>query len=147
MSTGLYQWIEQLPRNLKCKGSVKDLAKGRGTSKFLHKNYLKDKLPKAITQRKKQGGFAPLSLFFKDEVQRKKIFNYIEHSDAVKTLFMPGKISNFLNQYQNQTNTPAYWFWYQQLNAFQLFNILVLCVWWEIFINRKQINTLQELFV
>jgi asparagine synthase (glutamine-hydrolysing) len=146
MSTDLYNWLEQLPRELKCKGSVMDLAKGHGTAKFLHKNYLKEKLPKAITQRKKQGGFAPLSLFFKDELQRKKIFRFIGQSDAVKTLFIPGSISAILNQYQSQANTPPYWFWYRQINSFQIFNILVLCVWWEIFINRKEISTLEELF-
>jgi asparagine synthase (glutamine-hydrolysing) len=145
MSTDMYNWLKHLPREQKFKGSVVDLSKGLGVSKYLHKNYLKSKLPEAITQRKKQGGFVPLPLFFKDEMQRKKIIHFIRKSDAVKALFIPGMIDESLNQYEQLAISTTYWFWQRHVKAFQLFNLLVLCTWWEMFINQKQISTLQEL--
>lgn len=145
MSTDLYNWIKQIPRQQKIKGSVADLSKGLGVTKYLHKNYLKSKLPEAITQRKKQGGFAPLPIFFKNEMQRKKITHFIRRSDAVKILFIPAMIDHFLNQYEQLATTPTYWFWQRHVKAFQLFNLLVLCTWWEMFVNQKQIGTLQDL--
>ena len=145
MSTDLYNWLKLLPREQKFKGSVLELSKGQGVSKYLHKNYLKSKLPVEITQRKKQGGFAPLPLFFKDKKQREKIIRFIRQSDAVRALFITEKIDEFLDQYEQLATTSAYWFWQRQVKAFQLFNLLVLCTWWELFINRRQFSTLNEL--
>lgn len=41
-----------------------DIARGRGTAKYLLKHHYKSLLPEAITSKKKQGGFAPMPLFF-----------------------------------------------------------------------------------
>ena len=56
---------------LKCKGdSVPDIARGRFESKYLLKYHYKSLLPAAITSKRKQGGFAPMPLFFQDPLQR-----------------------------------------------------------------------------
>jgi asparagine synthase (glutamine-hydrolysing) len=147
MSTEIYDFLKTLPRELKCKGSVSDLAKGRGESKFLHKNYLKPKLPREITDRKKQGGFAPLPIFFKDTRQRQKLSQYILSSDAAKELFSYKALNNFIKDYQHSTQKESYWFWYRQVKAFQFFNLLVVCLWWDIFINNKSSEELRTLIV
>ena len=137
MNTDIYYFLQTIPRELKCKGSLKELAKGKGITKFLHKNYLKSKLPAEITDRKKQGGFAPLPIFFKDETQRKKLADFISNSDAAKELFSEKYIENFFAAYDSYVKSEGYWFWYKQVKAFQFFNLLVLTIWWEIFINNK----------
>ena len=146
MSTELYEFLKQLPVDYKFHGTLDELSKGQGKSKFLHKRYLKPKLPAEITNRKKQGGFAPLPIFLKDQKQRRIIFEVIEKSAAVEALFNRDKIKTFLAQYENIAATPGYWFWFKQVQANQIINLLTLVVWWEIFITgRKNIKSVADL--
>ncbi|MEA3445300.1 MAG: asparagine synthase C-terminal domain-containing protein, partial [Bacteroidota bacterium] len=145
MSTDMYNFLMTLPRDLKNKGSVDDMAKGRGISKFLHKNYLKPKLPKEITERKKQGGFAPLPIFFKNDEQRKKIADFILSSSICTDFFKQSAIEDFVTGYNNDLQKGAYWFWYSQVKATQYFNLLALAVWWEMMINGKKGDNLFNL--
>lgn len=137
MSTDLYHFLNEMPVNYKFKGGLDELASGKGVSKFLHKNYLKPKLPTEITDRKKQGGFAPLPIFLKNNEQRAKLFSFIKKSDAVTTLFKEKCIVELLNQYDEIVRSTPYWFWYQQVKANQIINLITLSVWWEMYINQK----------
>jgi len=137
MSTDLYEFLNEMPRDFKFRGSLDDLSKGKGQSKYLHKAYLKPKLPSEITNRKKQGGFAPLPIFLKNDKQRKIIFDFLRNSDAVNTIFENKEIEKLFNQYDTIVNTKSYWFWFQQVKANQIINLLTLSVWWEMFINKK----------
>jgi asparagine synthase (glutamine-hydrolysing) len=146
MSTGLYEFLKQMPVDYKFHGSLTELSKGQGKSKFLHKRYLKPKLPSEITERKKQGGFAPLPIFLKNSEQRKIIFGIIEKSGAVEALFDKKKIRDFLQQYNHIAETNGYWFWFKQVQSNQIINLLTLVVWWEIFIHgRKNIRSVFDL--
>ncbi len=145
MSTKIYNFLKKLPRELKWKGSLKDIRIGRGTNKFLHKSYLKYKLPSEITERKKQGGFAILPAFFKDKEKREKMKNFILNSDASKELFKKDFLKDFFQKYDKNANSLTYWFWHEQTKAYQFFNFLVISVWWEIFINKKEIHNLNEI--
>lgn len=146
MSTDLYEFLKRMPVDYKFHGTLDELSKGSGKSKYLHKQYLKPKLPTEITERKKQGGFAPLPIFLKDKAQRKIIFEIIGKSDAVDAIFDKKKIQAFLQQYDQIANTQGYWFWYQQVMANQIINLLTIVVWWELFINKKQnVNSLLDL--
>ncbi len=137
MSTDLYNFLNEMPVNYKFKGTLEELSAGKGVSKFLHKTYLKPKLPTEITDRKKQGGFAPLPIFLKDDKQRRALFAYLRRADGVKAIFKMDKIESLLNQYETIATSKSYWFWYQQVKANQIINLLTLAVWWEMFINKK----------
>ena len=137
MSTELYDFLNTLPVDYKFHGTLEELSKGKGVSKYLHKKYLKPKLPTEITSRKKQGGFAPLPIFLKNNEQRKTLFAFIRQSDMVKQLFKFQAIDKLLEQYDATANGSSYWFWYQQVKANQIINLLTLAVWWEMFINKK----------
>lgn len=145
MSTKMYHFLETLPLDLKFHGSIDDLAKGKGMSKYLHKTYLKPKLPEEITNRKKQGGFAPLPIFFKSAKNRKLFAQIIRKSEITGEFFDRTEIDVFLNEYDSHLEKPAYWFWFTQVKAFQYFNLLMLTVWWEMMVNEKEINTLEDL--
>jgi len=137
MSTDLYKFLNSLPLSHKLAGNIDELTKGKGTSKFLHKRYLQAKLPTEITNRKKQGGFAPLPIFLKDDNQRKILFDIILKSDAICKMFNIEDIEKLLKQYETIINSKSYWFWFQQVKANQIINLLTLAVWWEMFINKK----------
>jgi len=137
MSTDLYNFLNEMPANYKFKGTLEELSAGKGVSKFLHKTYLKPKLPTEITDRKKQGGFAPLPIFLKNDTQRRALFAYLRKADGVKAIFRMDKIEILLQQYENIVSSKSYWFWYQQVKANQIINLLTLAVWWEMFINKK----------
>lgn len=146
MSTDLYGFLNKMPVNYKFKGSLDELAAGKGVSKFLHKSYLKPKLPVEITDRKKQGGFAPLPIFLQDDFQRKKIFDFIRNSDAVKELFNKNAIERLLDQYEKLVKENSYWFWFRQVKANQVINLYTVAVWWEMIMNKKtQALTLSDL--
>jgi asparagine synthase (glutamine-hydrolysing) len=137
MSTDIYEFLKNMPRGYKCNGTLNEIAKGKGISKFLHKNYLKPKLPTEITDRKKQGGFAPLPIFFSNNIQRKKLQDFILNSNATNELFSENFLIKFFKNYDSNVEKGGYWFWYKQVKAFQFFNLLAISVWWEIFINKK----------
>ncbi|MCF8371471.1 MAG: asparagine synthetase B family protein [Bacteroidales bacterium] len=146
MSTDLYNFLMTLPRELKCKGTVDEMSKGKGVTKFLHKNYLKPKLPKEITERKKQGGFAPLPIFFRDEANRKQIADFILNSTASNELFNRPAIQEFIEDYNKGLAAGSYWFWYSQVKATQYFNLLSLTVWWEMMMNGKKGENLESIW-
>lgn len=131
MSTELYDFLKTMPRNFKCKGEINDLAKGKGVAKYLLKKILKPQLPTEITSRKKQGGFAPLPLFFKDHSKRKELYSIILSSEIIKKLFNKTQLNSFFNHYDKLSNQTPYWFWNQQVMAFRLFNLLVIALWWD----------------
>lgn len=146
MSTELYNFLNELPVEYKFRGTLDELAKGKGQSKFLHKHYLKPKLPSEITDRKKQGGFAPLPIFLRDDKQRQTLFDFVLGSDAIKNLFDRKQIENLFKQYETIVKSKSYWFWFQQVKANQIINLLTLAVWWEMFINKKaNIKTINDL--
>ena len=138
MSTDLYDFLKQMPVDYKFHGTLDELSKGQGKSKYLHKQYLKPKLPAEITERKKQGGFAPLPIFLKNNDQRKIIFEFIEKSEAINVMFNKSKIHEILQQYDKIAESPGYWFWYKQVRSSQIINLLTLAVWWTLFINGKK---------
>ncbi|NLB01965.1 MAG: hypothetical protein GX841_01025, partial [Bacteroidales bacterium] len=53
---------------------------------------------------------------------------------------------SLLTEYERLTQAPAYWFWFRQLKANQLINLLTLAVWWDVFIGGKQaVSNISEL--
>lgn len=145
MSTAMYDFLSTVPRELKFRGSLVDLSKGRGVSKYLHKSYLKPKLPTEITNRKKQGGFAPLPIFFQSNENRKLFQLIVAKSSICNELLNADKVRAFLTGYDHLAEQPSYWFWYSQVKAFQYFNLLMLTVWWEMMFEGKEISNLNEL--
>lgn len=138
MSTEIYNFLKTLPRNYKCKGTPDEISKGKGVAKFLHKNYLKPVLPAEITSRKKQGGFAPLPLFFKDQALRQEIQAVIRKSGFYRNFADKALIEAFFKEYEAKALNENTWFWYRQLSAFKYFNLLVIALWWDIHIDGKE---------
>ena len=140
MDNDLYDFIKDLPVNLKCKGdSALDIAKGNGVSKFLLKNHYKPLLPKEITDKKKQGGFAPMPIFFDDKIRRDRFKDFIMNSSISDNFLNKKTLLEFLDKYENEVNSKGDWFWYKQNKAIQFFNILTLTIWWEIFVEKKNV--------
>ncbi len=144
MSTDIYDFLKRLPRDIKLKGDLNACASGAGKSKFLHKNYLYPKLPKEITERKKQGGFAPLPIFFKNTKRFNRISEIILNSSLTRKHLNRTFIEQILNEYRTQKDNVGYWFWFKQVRAFQIFSLLTLVVWWETTIENQEINTLSD---
>ena len=138
MDTTLYQFLMRLPVKYKCLGNnVKDIAQGHGISKFLLKYHYKPMLPETITNRKKQGGFAPIPIFFKEKKQRKLLTDYILNSSITQDFLHQKEVEKFLQQYDQEAQQPEKWFWYHQIKAIQFLNLLTLSIWWEIFIKKN----------
>lgn len=137
-------FVFSLPREMRIPGTVKEMAKGNSPSKYLHKKYLKPKIPREITERKKQGGFAPLPKFFKDEKRRRMIYEIIRNSPLSEEIFDKDQLEAFFRQYEIICNTKDAWFWHQQSMAFKLFNLLTLTVWWQIHFNNHKGLTLGD---
>lgn len=137
------QFIKSIPRNLKAKGSIDDLAAGKGVSKYLLKAMIKPKLPEEVTSRKKQGGFSPLQIFFLDELKRKKMYEFILTSNISREFLNKRQIQKFFAAYDISTKG-EYWFWYKQTMANRLINLLVLTLWWEIFMENNYKTKLSE---
>lgn len=137
------KFVKSLPRNLKAKGNVDDLAGGKGISKYLLKSMIKPKLPTEVTSRKKQGGFSPLQIFFNDNQIRRKMYEFVLTSDVSKELLNKKVLQNFFKAY-DQSVAGNYWFWYKQTMANRLINILVISLWWEVFMKNNYKTKLSE---
>ncbi|RHJ87756.1 asparagine synthetase B family protein [Parabacteroides sp. AM08-6] len=141
MDLDLYNFIMKLPVSYKCKGeSVSSIAKGQGASKFLLKYHYKSMLPEVITSKKKQGGFAPMPIFFKDDDQRNRIADYILSSSVVSDFLNKKAVEHFINRYDKEEREGGNWFWYRQNRAIQYFNLLALAVWWDEFVKQKSVS-------
>ncbi|MBN1651071.1 MAG: hypothetical protein JW857_07075 [Bacteroidales bacterium] len=139
----VFNFVKSLPRNLKVKGSIDDIAKGKGVTKYLLKALIKPKLPSEVTSRKKQGGFSPLEIFFADAAKRQKIYTYMLNSDSTAHLFEKSFLKNFFAAYESSV-TANYWFWYKQTMANRMINVLVMTLWWDIFLVGKKGKTLSD---
>ncbi|MDR0894072.1 MAG: asparagine synthase [Prevotellaceae bacterium] len=141
MDLSLYRFLQQLPVGLKCKGdSTLEIAKGHGTAKFLLKNYYKPLLPTEITSKKKQGGFAPMPLFFRDPQQRARLKAFILASSITQEFLDRNAVEQFLNRYDQEVANENGWFWYRQNRALQYFNLLTLTVWWEQTVEGNKVS-------
>lgn len=139
MDLELYRFLQQLPVFYKCKGNnVKEIARGWATAKFLLKYHYKPMLPEAITSKKKQGGFAPMPLFFQEKRQRERMADYILSSAVTRDFLKREVVEAFLRRYDAEAGQEGNWFWYKQNKAIQYFNLLTLAVWWERFIEGKE---------
>ena len=137
----IYHFLQHLPLNLRAKGTIEDAVKGRGVTKYIHKQLVKPKLPEAVINRPKQGGFSPLEIFFRNPGTRKSIYSYIRSSGFAKTLKDPGFLDRFFVQYEKLASGKSYWFWYKQVKSNQMMNLLIVTLWWDkVMENRKTGN-------
>lgn len=141
MDNKLFAFLQQLPTQYKCKGgNLIKMAKGEITSKYLLKYCYKPQLPTEITQKKKQGGFAPMPLFFKDDKQRSKISDFILSSSICDSYLNKIAVKVFIDKYEQESKLDNSWFWYRQNKAIQFFNLFALAIWWETYQNHKSIT-------
>lgn len=141
MDVDLYHFLQKLPVSLKCKGdSVWKIARGQSTSKYLLKYHYKSLLPEAITAKKKQGGFAPMPLFFRDSAQRARLKDFILSSGIYDSYLRRDAVEKFLADYDREASQTNNWFWYRQNRALQYFNLLTLVTWWEEFVEHKKVQ-------
>lgn len=139
----VYNFVKSLPLNMKVSGSINDIAKGKGVSKYLLKALIKPKLPKEVTSRKKQGGFSPLEMFFSDGLKRQKIYNYILQSGISQSFFNKSFLKKIFDANESSLDG-NYWFWYNQTMANRMINLLVMSLWWDIFIVKKDGDKLSD---
>lgn len=144
LDADVFKFLQSLPREYKLKGSVKEIAMGKGKSKYLFKEYLKNTLPYEITHRKKQGGFAPMSLFFDDVEFRRKLYVFITRTFSEAGLFDMNEIKRFTQQVEHSTLDVNDWFWHKQTVYAQLSHLLVLAVWWQQFIMDNKKDSLSD---
>jgi asparagine synthase (glutamine-hydrolysing) len=145
MDQEISSFLSTLPRKLRFSGTFKEILKGQGKSKFVHKKLYFNDLPKEVSTKKKQGGFAPLTIFFKSGENLDLVSKVILNSGICKSLLNENWVNEFIHRFKASNSSTPYWFWYSQLNAFRLFNLLVLAVWWETMINGKKADQLTEL--
>lgn len=137
----LYHFLQKLPIGLKCKGdSVLDIARGRSISKYLLKHHYKPLLPEPITAKKKQGGFAPMPMFFRDKAQRARFRDFILSSTIFDEFLRRDGVEKFLADYEQVATQETGWFWHRQNKALQYFNLLTLVVWWKEFIEGQEVK-------
>ena len=141
MDSDLYNFLQDLPVGLKCKGdSALDIARGRSVSKYLLKYHYKPLLPEAVTSKKKQGGFAPMPLFFRDPAQRARFKEFILASCIMDNYLRRDAVEDFLTKYDRDATGSGGWFWHKQNNALQYFNLLTLVTWWEVFVEKNEVK-------
>lgn len=140
MDLELYRFLQTLPVSMKCRGeNVWKIARGHSTSKYLLKHHYKPLLPEAITARKKQGGFAPMPLFFKDSHRRTLFKDFILSSGIFSDYLSRPAVETFLSTYDREIPASGKWFWYRQNKALQYFNLLTLVTWWEEFVGHRTV--------
>lgn len=141
MDLELYKFLQTLPVSLKCKGdSTLNIARGRSVSKYLLKQHYKPLLPDEITSKKKQGGFAPMPLFFREPVQRERLKDFILSSNLLGQYLRPAVVEKFLTDYDREAERTDIWFWHRQNRALQYFNLLTLTTWWEVFVENVEVH-------
>ena len=140
----IYNFLQHLDISLRAKGTIEECIKGKGVTKFIHKQLVKPMLPEAVTNRPKQGGFSPLEIFFNNEQRRKNIYAYIRRSAFAKTLSGNSFLDDFFDQYEKLASGKSYWFWYKQVKSNQLINLLIIALWWDRVIENNRSENLSD---
>ncbi|MCB0805019.1 MAG: hypothetical protein KDC05_04420 [Bacteroidales bacterium] len=138
LSKPVFDFVDALPVKYKVKGSQKELLQGKGVAKFIHKATYRDKMPKKITSRKKQGGFVPLSMFFNDDARNSDFFELINSSKLLDELLVDK--TEIIQTLKSNIKNQDVWFWYQQVYYSRLFNMLVLAIWEKIYLRNEVIE-------
>jgi len=138
MSAELTQFLQTLPYTYKSGGTVKDWRQSKGTSKNIQRATLKDRMPQEVAFKTPQGGFTPLPIFFSDPLQRASFKRIILQSDVTDSLLNKKRVSEFLTHYDRFASETNKWYWQQHIEAFKYFNLLLLALWWELFINGRK---------
>jgi asparagine synthase (glutamine-hydrolysing) len=137
MDLDMQALIDAMPVSLRWKGEgLLAMARGRNVSKYALKRVYKPLLPEAITNRKKQGGFAPMPLFFADPSFRQTVRSTILDSKVCGDFLNRAAVERFLNRYDREAAIHQGWFWYRQNRAIQLFNLYTLALWWRQYVER-----------
>jgi asparagine synthase (glutamine-hydrolysing) len=134
----VFEFVNSLPIGFRIHGTVKEIRQGKGIAKFTHKKTYKSRMPQQITNRKKQGGFVPLSIFFGNDKRNNDFFGMIEKSGLIGHLLKDKKTA--LRTLQNSIHDKNIWFWYQQVYFSRLFNLVVLATWEKMVIENKQLD-------
>lgn len=138
----IYNFMNSLPVSLKCKANnLFSIAMGKGVAKYLHKHIYAPKMPELIANKKKQGGFVPMAIFFRDDKRRKKMTELILDSSICDEFLDRQYVENFLQRFNEEIHQPVKWFWYRQIKCNQFFNLVSLTIWWEIFVKGNKIDT------
>ncbi|MCX6252592.1 MAG: asparagine synthase-related protein [Bacteroidetes bacterium] len=140
----IYNFLQGLPISLRAKGTIEECMKGKGITKFIHKQLVKPMLPAAVTNRPKQGGFSPLEIFFNDKTRRENIYRYIRNSAFAATLKTSGFLDAFFEQYERLSTGKTYWFWYKQVKSNQMLNLLIITLWWDRVLQGKKSGKLSD---
>jgi asparagine synthase (glutamine-hydrolysing) len=142
----LLNFVNSLKVNHKVHGTFKELLKGQGKSKYVLKAYLKDILPKEITNRKKQGGFAPLSIYLDDEVFRQNVYTLLEKVLPETGFFNEKAVKKLLEDIENSLQDKSVWFWQRQKQQIKLMYFLVFAIWFRIYITQDKRPKLADYF-
>ena len=140
----IFHFLQHLPIHLRAKGTINECIKGKGIAKFIHRQLIKPKLPEAVTNRPKQGGFSPLEIFFNSEQRRKNIYQYIRNSTFAKSLSNNNFLDQFFEQYETHETEKPYWFWHRQVKSCQLINLLIVAIWWDRVIENRKFANLSD---
>lgn len=137
----LRKFLDRLPVDMLCRcDSMTQAARGHLTAKYLLKACYKPLLPPEITSKKKQGGFAPMPLFFVDDARRHRLNDFILSSSVCTDLLRRKGVEKFLRHYENCCHATSLWFWYRQNEAIRYFSLLTLATWWEQYVNNKEVS-------
>ena len=139
----LYGFVPRLPRSLRTKGSVWDIARGHGSAKYLHKKLIAPLIPPEVFGRKKQGGFTPLAIFFADPDRRRAFSAYILRSAAARAMFDRTELAGLLDRCESDLARDG-WFWRRHMRANQVLNLLAVALWWDIFIGGDRRERLSD---
>ncbi len=130
----------------KVKGSFKEIVRGKGKSKFLLKDCLKNKLPREITHRKKQGGFAPLSIYLDSAEMRKNIYSFVWSTSLTSDLFEKRTLDRILKDIEKTLLNTKEWFWQRQKQQSRLMYLLVISLWWRVYVMQDNRPRMSDYF-
>ncbi len=142
----ILSFLNTLPVKYKVGGSFKELLLGKGQSKFLFKQYLKDKLPSAIANKKKQGGFTPLGIYLDDKAFRMKLYTFIKQTFSEISFFNEKELDKIIEAIDKSLNDKGVWFWHTQKQQIKLMYLLVISMWYAIFVKDDRRDTLSDYF-
>jgi hypothetical protein len=142
----IFEFLRQMPLEMKYRGTIFNTALGSGKSKYLFKQYLINKLPIEIKKRRKQGSYAPLAIFLEDKNTREKIYSFVIHTLSDSGLFNSSELEQVTLKVEKAASDQDLWFWYKQTRFNQLFNLLTLSLWWKQYMCDDMRQSLSDYF-
>ncbi|MDY6845382.1 MAG: asparagine synthase-related protein, partial [Thermodesulfobacteriota bacterium] len=140
LDTDVVDFLVSLDHPFKRSGSLIDHLRGNIKTKFLHRKAMEGLLPQEIMKKPKQGGFVPVMIFLDDPDLRRRIYNHLLNSEAIREYFTIDNLNTLFSDYERILGKTIYWHNFYNSKANRILFLLTFDIWHHFYMKNHVLD-------